>query len=190
MSYLDDSVAQLTIFEGSIPWMYRDTNGFATVGVGQMLPNAASAQALAFVDATGAPATPDAILADFQRVQALASAMKASAYRTATSLVLPGSTISALLTAKVQEFDGTLSAKFANYATFPDPAKLGLLDMIFNLGPRGLFSGFPTFMGYVQRTDWANAALQCRRVGPSPARNAWTAAQFNAAAALQAPNGS
>ena len=39
---------QLKIFEGSIPFMYVDSTGNVTVGVGNMLPNAAAAQKLAF----------------------------------------------------------------------------------------------------------------------------------------------
>ena len=187
MSYLERSAAQLTIFEGSIPWMYRDTRGLATVGVGQMLPSAASAQALDFADSAGAPATPAAILADFHRIQAMAPAMNANAYRTASSPLLPDDAISSLLLQRVTEFDGQLAARFGSYGNFPDAAKLGLLDMIYNLGAHGLFSGFPTFMTFVDRTDWANAALQSHRVGPSAERNAWTVAQFQAAAALQGP---
>ena len=182
MSYIDDSVAKLTYFENSIPWMYRDENGYVTVGVGEMLTSGSKAQALAFVDAAGNPANTSAILSDYLRVIALPPAMDANSYHTATSLVLPAATISALLTASVQDSDSALNDRFNNYAAFPDPAKLGLLDMIYNLGSHGLFSGFPSCLGYVDKTDWANAALQCHRMGISTERNLWTAAQFNAAA--------
>jgi hypothetical protein len=40
-------------------------------------------------------------------------------------------------------------------------------------------------MGFAQNADWANAALNCHRVGPNTERNAWTVGQFNAAAAMQ-----
>lgn len=187
MSYIDDSVARLTYFEDSVPWMYRDANGYVTVGVGQMLPRGSSAQALAFVDAAGSRATGAAILADYFRVLALPSAMNANSYHVQASLLLTDATITTLLKERVEEFDSALSGRFANYGTFPDSARLGLLDMIYDLGVHGLFSGFPTFMRYAEDTDWANAALQCHRLGPSAERNAWTAAQFNAAAALQPP---
>jgi len=42
----DQSLAQLKTFEGCVPWMYRDTVGRVTVGVGLMLPDAAAACAL------------------------------------------------------------------------------------------------------------------------------------------------
>jgi GH24 family phage-related lysozyme (muramidase) len=183
MTYLDQSVAQLQIFEGVVPWMYLDTRGFVTVGVGELLAAAGRAQTLPFLDGTGAPVTPDLILAEFNRVLALAKGQQADAYRAAASPTLSADSITGLLTAHVQIFDGQLSAKFANYATFPDPAKLGLLDMIYNLGAQGLFAGYPTFMGDVINENWAGAAAQCYRHGPSAARNTWTQQQFLAAAA-------
>jgi len=48
VTYLEQSLEKLKEFEGSVPWMYRDTVGKVTVGVGFMLPNAEAAQALAF----------------------------------------------------------------------------------------------------------------------------------------------
>ncbi|HTW47412.1 MAG TPA: hypothetical protein VMD92_05660 [Acidobacteriaceae bacterium] len=182
MSYLDDSVAQLQIFEGVIPWMYLDTRGFVTVGVGEMLASASRAQALPFIDSNANPVTSDVILAEYNRVVALPQGQGAGAYRADGSPTLSAASISSLLMAHVQYFDGQLSAKFANYAAFPDPAKLGLLDMIYNLGPQGLFVGYPTFMGDVNNENWAGAAGQCYRNGPSAARNNWTQQQFLAAA--------
>jgi GH24 family phage-related lysozyme (muramidase) len=183
MSYLDESVAQLQIFEGAIAWMYLDTRGFVTVGVGEMLAAASRAQALPFLDISGNPVTPDAILAEYNRVVALPPAQPAGAYRANTSPTLSAASVNSLLMTQVQYFDGQLSAKFANYAAFPDPAKLGLLDMIYNLGAHGLFVGYPTFMGDVTNGNWAGAAAQCYRNGPSAARNQWTQQQFLAAAA-------
>src|SRR5215467_10964918 len=57
MSYLDDSLAHLEVFEGTVPWMYLDTRGFVTVGVGELLANAAKAETLAFVNPDGQPST-------------------------------------------------------------------------------------------------------------------------------------
>ena len=62
----------------------------------------------------------------------------------------------------MHSFDEQLAGRFPAYASFPDTATLGLLDMIYNLG----------------------AAANCYRVGPSQARNDWTRQQFLAAAAI------
>lgn len=187
MAYLDDSLGYLKHFEGSIAWMYLDTRRFVTVGVGEMLPNATAAQSLAFVDSSGQPASQDAILSDFSRVSELAPGQSANSYRSSASPVLLPDTVDSLLMNHVKYFDGRLRARFSAFDSFPDPAKLGLLDMIYNLGEKGLFNGFPHFMGCVDNQDWSGAAANCHRVGPGPDRNAWTRQQFLAAAAATTP---
>lgn len=187
MSYLDDSLAHLEIFEGTVPWMYLDTKGFVTVGVGELLANTAKAEGLAFVDPDGEPSTQETILNEFNRVSALVPAKAAAFYRSPDSPVLPQAAIDTLLMNHLNLFDGQVAARFTNYADFPDPAKLGLLDMIYNLGQVGLFQHFPHFMAAVDDQDWLGAAANCRRVGPSQARNDWTRQQFLAAASAATP---
>jgi GH24 family phage-related lysozyme (muramidase) len=182
MSYLDDSVAHLEVFEGVVPWMYLDIRGYVTVGVGEMLATSERAVSLGFLDTNNQPIAPSAILDDYTRVSALPPAKTAGFYRSSNSPILLHSAIDTLLMQHLVFFDTQLSQRFANYSGFPDTAKLGLLDMIYNLGASGLFNGFPTFMGYVQKQDWPNAATQCQRNGPGPARNEWTKQQFLAAA--------
>src|SRR5271168_4443937 len=87
-TYLEQSTAQTTVFETAVPWMYLDTRGLVTAGIGQMLPDAASAQSLAFLHPDGTPATPDAIHADFDRVHALAAGEPCHAYRSPSSPTL------------------------------------------------------------------------------------------------------
>lgn len=122
MPYLDDSLAHLEVFEGTVPWMYLDTKGFVTVGVGEMLANAAKAHTLAFVDPTGQPSTQAAILAEFNRVSSLIPAKMAAFYRSPASPVLPHAAIDTLLLNHLVFFDGQLADRFAAYADFPDSA--------------------------------------------------------------------
>lgn len=187
MSYLDDSLAHLEVFEGTVPWMYLDTKGFVTVGVGELLANAEKAETLAFVDPDGQPSAQDAILDEFNRVSSLVPAKVAAFYRSPASPVLPHADIDNLLMNHLDFFDRQLAARFPNYANFPDPAKLGLLDMIYNLGQVGLFQHFPHFMAAADKQDWLGAAANCHRVGPSQARNDWTRQQFLDAAAAATP---
>jgi GH24 family phage-related lysozyme (muramidase) len=188
MSYLQDSLAHLEIFEGVVPWMYLDTKGFVTVAVGELLATPASALALAFVDANNQPSTPAAIQAEYSRVSALPPGKYPAAfYRSLLSPTLPHPAVDALLSHHLNFFDAHLNQRFPGYYDFPDAAKLGLLDMIYNLGVTGLFNGYPTLMSYVQNQNWAGAATQCLRNGPSPQRNDWTRQQFLAAAAAATP---
>jgi hypothetical protein len=179
--YLELSTAQTTVFETAVPWMYLDTRGLVTAGIGQMLPDAASAQALAFLLPDGAPAPPDAIGADFQRVRALAPSQGSHAYRSPTSPTLTADTMAALLGAVTTANDTILRGRVMGYDGFPDPAKLALLDMLYNLGEPRLFSEYPLLLAAVDNQHWLLASQQCHRAGPSLARNAWTRDQFLAA---------
>jgi GH24 family phage-related lysozyme (muramidase) len=181
-TYLDQSTAQTTVFETAVPWMYLDTRGLVTAGIGQMLPNVVSAQALAFLLPDGTAATPDAISADFQRVQAIAPAQDFHSYRCATSPILAAATMTAMLTTVITANDVILRGRLTDYDGFPTPAKLALLDMIYNLGEAKLFREYPLLLAAVDAHHWLTASQQCYRNGPALARNDWTRDQFLAAA--------
>ena len=182
---------KLKEFEGSIPYMYLDTTNNVTVGVGDMLPNAAEAQKLAFdmrADAKAKPpitvaraATADEIKADFDNVAKQAAGKVASHYKQFTKCDLPETVVDSLLEARVNEFKTGLIAAFPDYNQYPEEVCAALFDMAFNLGLGKLNNGFPTFVKAVKAKDWATAAKQCHRKGPSEARNDWTKAQFETA---------
>jgi len=176
-TYLDRSIAQLKLFEGCVPWMYLDTAGKVTVGVGLMLPTAGAACALAFSTPHGA-ATPEEIAGDFNRVLALPRGKLSAFYRAPTSPELPQPVIDSELLSVLTGFESTLRAQLPGYDSFPDPIKVALLDMAYNLGPAGLIDGYPHLIHDVEIGAWAQAANTCQRRGPSPARNAWTQQQF------------
>jgi len=157
--------------------MYRDTVGKVTVGVGLMLPDAKAAQALPFF--LGArPATLEEIASDYARVDALSLGRASTFYKAPSSLELKQPTIDAKLRSVLEGFEADLRAEFPHYDTLPDGIKMALLDMIYNLGPTGLFHGFPHLVAAVQTDAWAQAAEHCMRRGPGPERNAWTRQQF------------
>jgi len=157
--------------------MYRDTVGKVTVGVGLMLPDAKAAEALPFVVGARA-ATPQEIAAEFARVDAMAVGRASTFYKTPTSLILTQQTIDAKLSSVLAGFEADLRGQFPHYDGLPDGIKMALLDMIYNLGPAGLFKGFPHLVAAIQTGAWQQAAEHCIRRGPSAARNAWTREQF------------
>lgn len=157
--------------------MYRDTVGKVTVGVGLMLPDAKAAQALPFVLGARA-ATPEEIAAEYARVDAMTLGRASSFYKVPTSLELTQQTIDAKLSSVLAGFEADLRTEFPHYDALPDGVKMALLDMIYNLGPAGLFKGFPHLVAAVQNGAWAQAAEHCMRRGPSSARNSWTRQQF------------
>jgi GH24 family phage-related lysozyme (muramidase) len=176
-TYLEQSLAKLKEFEGCVPWMYRDTVGKVTVGVGLMLPDAKAAQVLPFVLGTRL-ATPEEIATEYGRVDAMTMGHASAFYKTSTSLELTQQTIDAKLSTVLTGFEADLRAEFPHYDTLPDSVKMALLDMIYNLGPIGLFKGFPHLVAAIQARAWTQAAEHCLRRGPSAARNAWTREQF------------
>jgi GH24 family phage-related lysozyme (muramidase) len=157
--------------------MYRDTVGKVTVGVGLMLPDAKAAEALPFVLGTRT-ATPEEIAAEYARVEALPIGRASAFYKTPTSLVLTQQTIDAKLTSVLAGFETDLRRQFPHYDSLPDGIKMALLDMIYNLGPAGLFKGFPHLVAAIQTGAWQQAAEHCMRRGPGAARNDWTREQF------------
>ncbi len=157
--------------------MYRDTVGKVTVGVGLMLPDAKAAQGLPFVIGARS-ATPEEIAAEYARVDAMATGRASAFYKTPTSLVLMQQTIDAKLGSILAGFEADLRTQFRHYDSLPDNVKMALLDMIYNLGPVGLFKGFPHLVAAVETGAWAQAAEHCTRRGPGPARNDWTRQQF------------
>jgi GH24 family phage-related lysozyme (muramidase) len=176
-TYIEQSLTKLKEFEGCVPWMYRDTVGKITVGVGLMLPDPKAAQALPFV--LGArPATPEEIAAEYTRVDTLPLGRASAFYKSPTALELTQQTIDAKLTSVLEGFEADLRTQLPHYDTLPDSVKMALLDMIYNLGPAGLFKGFPHLIAAVDAGAWAQAAERCIRRGPSAARNAWTREQF------------
>ncbi|MBB5338052.1 glycoside hydrolase family protein [Tunturiibacter gelidoferens] len=176
-TYLEQSLAKLKEFEGCVGWMYRDTVGKVTVGVGLMLPDAKAAESLPFILGSR-PATLQEIAAEYTRVNSLPQGRAAAFYKSPNGLELPQQTIDAKLTTVLHSFETDLRTHLPHYDTLPDSVKLALLDMTYNLGPAGLFKDFPHLIAAVQSGSWAEAAARCLRRGPSAARNNWTREQF------------
>ncbi|HWZ50808.1 MAG TPA: hypothetical protein VNW54_05030 [Granulicella sp.] len=116
---------QTTAFETAVPWMYLDTRAFVTAGIGQMLPDVASARALAFVAPDGSAATPDDISADFLRIQALPQGENFHAYRSDTSPALTDGTMTAPLTTVISANDAVLRTRLPGVRRIPRPRQTG-----------------------------------------------------------------
>lgn len=176
-TYLERVLAKLTEFEGSVPWMYRDTAGHVTVGVGLMLPSAEAATALPF-QVAGQAIRSEQIASEFHRVNSLPPGRAALFYRQVNSPELPSSTIEERLRSVLLDMEAALQRHLPPFASLPDPAKIALLDMAYNLGVTGLVHGYPRLLAAIRSQNWTEAAAQCLRHGISTDRNAWTRLQF------------
>ena len=170
--------------EGSIPHMYLYTVGKVTVAVGNMLPDAAAGQTLVFVKrGTDQRASVEESSADFAAVSAQPKGKVAGFYKQFTKLDMPEQAINELLDARIVGFEAGLRKDFVGYDGFPDSARIGLMDMAFNLGNRGLVKKFPTFTAAARASDWAKCAEECKRQGIADSRNEETEKLFLGAAA-------
>jgi GH24 family phage-related lysozyme (muramidase) len=180
-TYFEQSLAKLEEFEGSIPWMYRDTAGNVTVGIGLMLPDAAAARALPFQSSERA-ASPEEIEAEFVRVDGMPAGRAALFYRKEGALELAKAEIDSALRRVLMQFEEKIKAALPEYDGMPDAAKMALLDMAYNLGPMGLLHEYPKLIKAVRMGDWTQAAANSFRHGPGTGRNEWTRAMFLAGA--------
>lgn len=170
----DRALALIGPSEGNISHLYLDVNGFVTVGIGNMLPDAESACALRFVR-NGKP-TEEVDNAEITngwiRVRQAQKGFVASSYRPLTDFHLPEQEIARLFRRRVDEFVAQLTHYFPLFGDFPPTAQLGILDMAFNLGSRALATKWPHFSYAVQTQNWPAAAEHCRRPQSHDARNA------------------
>ena len=163
-------------FENVIPYMYQDSEGHVTVGIGHLIPDARAAAALPFVErGTNISPTTEEIESAFDAVKGARqlTGSPAIAFRPLTTLELPSTEIENLMKPDVDEFLRQLKSRnnFPDYETYPPTAKLGLLDMAYNKGVRGLKRDFPVFTGAVRRRDWMVAAHQSNRPQLDEKRN-------------------
>lgn len=181
--------------EGKVPWMYLDTVGKVTVGIGHLIATADDAVALPFVDPqTGTAAAEAAIRAAFAVVQGApyGNDRAAGAFAGLTTIRLTEDGMEQVFAADYETIVGRTRTLFqavgGGLDSYPDPAQLAVVDMAFNLGAGGLYDKFPSFRtkGLDPRA-FDVAAQQSHRRGISEARNQWTYDQLMAAARIEAP---
>jgi GH24 family phage-related lysozyme (muramidase) len=162
-------LALLELHEGRSPYMYPDSKGNSTVGVGHLLPNVQSALLLPFRLA-GAPST----RASLAQVSAGWASVR-SFRKPYHALELDEPSIDDLVISDLKQFEPVM-------ATFPqelpEAVETALWDMVFNLGS---FHKFPLLVEAVHAGDWGRAAEECTRKDVGTERNADTRALFLAA---------
>jgi GH24 family phage-related lysozyme (muramidase) len=167
------AISYLRRHEGAISHMYLDSAGLVTIGVGFLLANPAAAEALNLVRrGTDVAATADEKRREWESVSAQPKALPAYRYVPFTTLDLPAGEIQRQLVSRIQTFAGVLRRRFPLFDAFPAGPQLGLIDMIYCLGPKGLFKGYPKFCAAVEAQDWKTCAAEGLRRGVSAERNA------------------
>lgn len=197
-NYITEYLPICKRFEGAVRSMYLDTRANVTVGVGFLIPNELSACGYPFyLPGAILEALPSDITLAFNKVKAMVPGQPALAYAYMGCLVLRDADIDHLLLATLQGIDDTLEKTYTNFLAWPDSAKMGIMDMAFNLGATELRSGYPRFNAAAQVANFGVMAAECNREGiqaPTKSwrgdldfrrlqtRNGWTREQFVIAA--------
>jgi GH24 family phage-related lysozyme (muramidase) len=169
------ALRDLLHWEGDTKYLYVDTRGFVTTGIGQLVKDAAAARELPFIDTrTGAPATAQQIDQAFAAVQQRPKGHTESWYATATHLRLPEETVRALAQSRLtNEFLPGLRRELPHFDSYPPSAQRALIDMAYNLGVGGV-GRFHSLRAACEAGDWAQAAAECHRRTCRAERNDWT----------------
>jgi len=162
-------------WEGSKPFMYADTRGFVTTGIGSKLSSAQEAAALPWRHkSTGLPATPAEIRSAFEHVQTKYTEFRlanpdakrsagAGYYENASDLVLPPDKVTELANSRIEDFLKSLRKLFPGFDGYPVPAQRALVDMVYTLGAKGLERKFPTVVASCRGGAFSRAAEFCHR---------------------------
>ncbi len=178
---------KLEEYEGFIEHIYRDSNGFATVAVGHMMPNVQAAQQLTFYTQKGSRATAAEIKVDYDAVMKQPANRLAVFYKRFTTLKMKRADADQLTNKHIDSFYKELKIIYPDFDTFPSEAKLALIDIIFNVGMTNLKNKWPTMNAAIKAKDWAKAAANSNRKAPiSAARNKYVKDLFIKASLVKA----
>jgi GH24 family phage-related lysozyme (muramidase) len=158
---LDQACDVLTKHEGLIAWLYCDSKGFVTVGVGDKV-SASSTVTMPFVHLLdGSAADAEAKQNAHARVLGhFAKGLTAGDYRACSDLRLPADFCRRRLKYRVtSEFVPAIKKQCPQFAGFPTPAKLVLVDIAYNVGTGG-FAAFVQLIADCNAGHFANAAEQ------------------------------
>ena len=182
---LRPNLAELQQWENRVAWLYLDSKGNPTIGVGCLTASVDEYKRLPLIRSGFGLATDDEKAGDFLRVRAMTAGLPYGKYR--GSLILPEPDIDQLGFERLRNTIAGLRRWFPGFDGYPLPARQGLLDLGWNCG---VGSKLPGLGGWIHLQDACNtvppdftaAAGQCTTTSSREARNAWRVALFLAAA--------
>lgn len=158
-------------FEGIVPYLYYDSKGLVTCGVGFLLLNIS--------DSLKLPWTPEGVAAtDWAKLQTLPKGKYHTYYKPYMIGRLPEEFMRYEFARRLAGFEKRLRKYLPSFDTYPAPVQLALRDMIYNLGGDFLAKGWPNFKAALLAKDWKRAAQECNRIDVQDSRNAATKALF------------
>jgi hypothetical protein len=184
--FLEYIFIHLAEFEGSCPYLYLDTNGYVTIGIGHHVINALSNTYLPYTyksppSETTVPVSNKEKEDEWIKVKNLITKIKInflgqnktfpshknSIFKEATKLQLDVQDIKKLFDNDVSVRLKEIERIFPRFKKYPDPAKLGIVDLYFNVRD---FWKFVNFRKYVTKEQWHLAGSESGRKGPNQDR--------------------
>ena len=163
------------VFEGFARHMYRDPECNVTIGIGHLLPNVEAAlrlQRMFVHKKTRKQASRDDIKEDFNAVRTSKSACgTAGHYASETHLEISEDNATSLAQSDIEQKLHEIKHYFPHFETYPQPAQLGVLDMVFNAGIGTTLDVFTQFTGAVRQRNWKLAAEDSNRPQAETRRN-------------------
>lgn len=164
MSTPPDTYQFIAKYEGVTDWIYRDSRGYPTIGVGFLITDEAS-----LAQWQWSPSLSEAV-ADYRAVmeRPFGPNFVAGTFKRYTSARISPDSIRESFDKKLAEFVKLLAPW--DLASHPPTARLALIDMMWSLGPARL-AKFVDMRAALAKRDYATAADECLRGGVSAARN-------------------
>jgi GH24 family phage-related lysozyme (muramidase) len=164
----------LTEYEKKKDFMYVDSTGNVTTGIGFKLATESAAASYPFLTLDDDPATDEQKRAEWRLINSHYSSTgnhTADWYEDFTTLYLADEFIDNKLVEIVGQSFTDLSARISGYGEFPSPVRIALQDIAYNVGAKGLVTKFPRLMTAINLRDWATAAQESHRSDPDDERN-------------------
>ena len=162
-------------YEGNIQHMYLDVKLNVTVGIGHLIENAAEAEKLPFYHrhSENLPfyrrhSSPHPLHVKNAFDKVLRNKEKApdgaSAFKDITHLDLDLNVIEVLFEDDVRSFIKQLYTEYPDFFSYPGSAKMGMLDLIYNMGKENFFyPKFPMFHDALKFRNWPRVAEESHR---------------------------
>ena len=175
----------ITPFEGKTNFMYSDSKGFVTTGIGNKIDPVSVALAIPWKNADGSLADSNTIQTEWQLVKSSFPKVQSFADEGITSLRINEQDIQNLVETRLKQDEFFLmgGTNYPGYTDWPADAQLGLLDMAWNMGPG---FNFPKFKAAANAQDFATAAIESHCSNCDSKRNAAHVLLFNNAAQVVA----
>ncbi|SNR89185.1 MULTISPECIES: peptidoglycan-binding domain-containing protein [unclassified Azospirillum] len=200
--WLDEAVEMLVRHEDAYEYPYGDSLGFITVGVGANVNQWDQFKSLPWRMETedGRFATLTEVTDGYEKLRKFIDDARAEAekngekkinylakkYKKITKLRLSSADYKKMLKDSVQQFEKDLRKKFSGFSCFPTPAKIVLMDMIYNIGTTKFNAEkWKNLFAAIAIRDWGAAAQQSNRNAIPDERNKAVRTYFEKAKLLE-----